>query len=160
MAANRAGAIGAIAPSAVYDRNEAPTERRLIMAEPRDPDSRLDKLLWALRFYRTRPLAADACEAGHAAVGGLAAKPGRKVHAGEIIRLRLPGLTRTFRVTALPRSRVAAKQVPAFAEDLTPPDEYERARQAAREHALARQRSGGGRPTKKDRRDLSKLLGL
>lgn len=123
-------------------------------------DARIDKLLWALRLYRTRPMAADACEAGHVRIGPHEAKPGRKVHPGEVITIRLPDLTRTLRITALPRSRIGAKDVADFAEDLTPAAEYERAKQAAREHALARQRFGGGRPTKKDRRDLSKLLGL
>lgn len=123
-------------------------------------DARIDKLLWALRLCKTRRDAAGACEAGHVRIGPHEVKPGRKVHPGEVIAIKLPDLTRTLRITALPRSRVGAKQVPDFAVDLTPAAEYERAKQAAREHALARQRFGGGRPTKKDRRDLSKLLGL
>ena len=57
-------------------------------------------------------------------------------------------------------SRVGAKQLPEFMEDLTPPEEYERAKQAAAEHSLARQQGVVGRPTKKLRRDIAKLLGF
>jgi ribosome-associated heat shock protein Hsp15 len=121
-------------------------------------EGRLDKLLWSLRLYKTRPLATDACEAGRVAVGQHEAKPGRKVHAGEIIVVRLELATRTIRVTAIPASRVGAKQLPQFMDDLTPPAEYERAKQAAVEAALARQR-GAGRPTKKQRREIGKFFG-
>lgn len=124
-------------------------------------DGRLDKLLWALRFYKTRVDAADACEAGHVRIGEHVVRPGRKVHAGEVVNIRLPDFTRTVRVDALPRSRVGAALVSQYATDLTPPAEYERAKQAGIERAQARARfSEGGRPTKKDRRDLSRLLEL
>ncbi|HEY3754862.1 MAG TPA: RNA-binding S4 domain-containing protein [Opitutaceae bacterium] len=123
-------------------------------------DARLDKLLWSLRLFKTRTAAADACDAGHVKINGQAVKPGRKVHPGEIMEIKLADLTRSLRVLALPRSRVGPKQVADCAEDLTPATEYERARQAARERAAARQQAGdGGRPTKKDRRSLAKLLG-
>ncbi len=121
-------------------------------------DPRLDKLLWCLRVFRTRPEATEACRAGGVRVQGLPAKPGRDVHAGEVIGVRLRGMTRTLRVLALPRTRLGAKRLPEFVEDLTPPEEVERARQAATEHARARLR-GEGRPSKKQRRDLEALFG-
>ena len=120
-------------------------------------DPRLDKLLWSLRVFKTRPLAADACRSGRVHIGELEAKPGRDVHVGEVLVVRVGGITRTIKVTAVPRSRVAAKQLPEFMEDLTPPGEYERAKQAGIEQLLARHR-GMGRPTKKERRDISKLF--
>jgi ribosome-associated heat shock protein Hsp15 len=120
-------------------------------------DPRLDKLLWSLRVFKTRPLAAAACRAGRITIGELPAKPGRDVHAGEILRVRLGVLTRTLRIIALPRSRVAAKQLAEFVADLTPAADFERAKQAGLEHGLARQR-GAGRPTKKERREISELF--
>ena len=85
--------------------------------------------------------------------------PGRDIHVGEVVTVRVGALTRTLKVAGLPRSRVAAKQLPEFLTDLTPPAEYERAKQAGIEHLLARQR-GEGRPTKKDRRDMGRLFGF
>ncbi len=122
-------------------------------------DGRLDKLLWSLRVFKTRPLATDACRAGHVLVGKLEAKPGRSVHPGEILVVRVGAVTRTLRVFAVPRSRVSARQLTEFMTDLTPAAEYERAKQAGIEHMLARKRSTG-RPTKKERRDISELFGL
>ena len=126
--------------------------------EPMD-DPRLDKWLWCVRVFKTRPLATDACRAGKVLLGELEAKPGRDIHVGEIITVRIGALTRTLKVVGLPRSRVAAKQLSEFLQDLTPPAEYERAKQAGIEHLLARQR-GEGRPTKKDRREMGRLFGF
>lgn len=120
-------------------------------------DPRLDKWLWSVRAFKTRPLATAACRAGKILIGELEAKPGRDVHVGETVTVRIGVITRTLKVVGLPRSRVAAKQLPEFMQDLTPPAEYERAKQAGIEHMLARQR-GLGRPTKKDRRDMGRLF--
>ena len=122
-------------------------------------DPRLDKWLWCVRVFKTRPLATDACRAGKVLLGELEAKPGRDIHVGEIVTVRIGALTRTLKVVGLPRSRVAAKQLSEFLQDLTPPAEYERAKQAGIEHLLARQR-GEGRPTKKERRDMGRLFGF
>jgi len=122
-------------------------------------DPRLDKWLWSVRVFKTRPLATAACRAGHVMINDLEAKPGRDVHVGETIIVRVGVITRTLKVTGLPRSRLAAKQLPEFMTDLTPAAEYERAKQAGIEHMLARQR-GMGRPTKKDRRDMGRLFGF
>ena len=120
---------------------------------------RLDKLLWSLRVFKTRPLATAACRTGHVLVGQLEAKPGRDVHVGEVLIARVGVITRTLKVLAIPRSRISAKQLPEFMTDLTPAAEYERAKQAGIEHMLARQR-GMGRPTKKERREISELFGF
>ena len=122
-------------------------------------DPRLDTLLWSLRVFKTRPLATAACRAGHVRIGELEARPGRDVHVGEVLIVRVGATTRTLKVIAMPRSRVGAKLLPDFMTDLTPAAEYERARQAGIEHLLARQR-GMGRPTKKERRDISGLFGF
>ena len=122
-------------------------------------DPRLDKWLWSVRVFKTRPLATAACRAGKVLIGELEAKPGRDVHVGETITIRVGVVTRTLKVAGLPRSRVGAKQLPEFMADLTPAAEYERAKQAGIEHLLARER-GKGRPTKKDRREMGRLFGF
>ena len=122
-------------------------------------DPRLDKWLWCVRVFKTRPLATDACRAGKVLIGELEAKPGRDIHVGEVVTVRIGALTRTLKVVGLPRSRVSAKQLAEYLGDLTPPAEYERAKQAGIEHLLARQR-GEGRPTKKDRREMGRLFGF
>lgn len=120
-------------------------------------DPRLDKWLWAVRVCKTRPEATALCRNGRVQVNGLDAKPGRDIHANETVVVRIGALTRTLKVTGIPRSRVAAKLVPEFVQDLTPAAEYERAKQAGIEHMLARER-GRGRPTKKERRDMGRLF--
>lgn len=120
-------------------------------------ETRLDKWLWAVRVCKTRPEATALCRNGRVQVNGLDAKPGRNLHAGETVTVRVGLITRTLKVLGQPRSRVGAKQVPEFAHDLTPAAEYERAKQASLEHLLARER-GRGRPTKKERRDMGRLF--
>jgi ribosome-associated heat shock protein Hsp15 len=121
-------------------------------------DPRLDVVLWRVRVFKTRPLATEACRAGLVRIGEHDAKPGRDVHAGEVLHVRIGQVTRQLKLIAIPGSRIGAKLLPEFVADLTPPEDYERAKQAELEHRLARQR-GQGRPTKKERRDLAKLLG-
>lgn len=122
-------------------------------------DPRLDKWLWCVRVCKTRAEATALCRTGRVQVNGLDAKPGRDLHAGETVVARVGAVTRTLKVLAHPRSRVAAKQLPEFVTDLTPAAEYERAKQAGIEHMLARAR-GRGRPTKKERRDMGRLFGF
>lgn len=123
-----------------------------------DPGAaRLDKWLWAVRVFKTRALAADACRAGSVRLRGEPAKPARAVHAGEEIEVRLGLVTRTLRVVSVPRSRVGAKVLVEYCTDLTPPEEYEKAREQRVQHFLAREK-GSGRPTKRDRRLLDRLL--
>ncbi|MBA3848540.1 MAG: RNA-binding protein [Opitutus sp.] len=122
-------------------------------------ETRLDKWLWSVRVFKTRAEATAHCRNGRVQVNGLDAKPGRDVHAGETVTAKVGLVTRTLKVLGFPRSRVGARQLPGFAQDLTPAAEYERARQAGLEHRLARER-GRGRPTKKDRRDMGRLFGF
>lgn len=118
---------------------------------------RLDKWLWAVRVFRTRSLAGDACRAGSVAVNDLPAKPARDVRAGEVVTVRVGLMVRTLRVVGVPRSRVGAKLVPEFCLELTPPEEWEKARAAGVQQFLAREK-GSGRPTKRDRRLLDQLF--
>ena len=119
--------------------------------------TRLDRWLWAVRVFKTRPLATEACRGGRVKVNDFPAKPARDVRAGEMVSVRLDGFTRTLRVVAAPRSRVGAKAVEEFCVDLTPESERDKQRQA---HTPAVLRElGSGRPTKRDRRKLDHLLG-
>jgi ribosome-associated heat shock protein Hsp15 len=126
-------------------------------AEP-PSSARLDKWLWSVRIFKTRSLATDACRAGSVDVGGHAAKPARDVHAGDVITVRQGLIVRTLYVRAAPVSRVAAKRVPEFCEDRTPPEEYSKVQEQRVQQVLAREK-GSGRPTKRDRRALDRWLG-
>lgn len=113
----------------------------------------MDKWLWAVRLYRSRSLATEACLAGHVRIRGQKIKPSREVHLGEIITAQTGRICRTIKVLGLLDQRVGAKMVPGFLEDLTPPEEYERARQET-SPPLVQFPKGLGRPTKKQRRQL------
>ena len=123
-----------------------------------DGAARLDKWLWAVRVFKTRSLATDACRAGKVAVNDLQAKPARDVHAGERVTVQQGLVRRTLQVVDVPKSRVGPKLVPNFCTDLTPKEELEKARESPVLQLLARER-GSGRPTKRDRRLLDHLLG-
>jgi ribosome-associated heat shock protein Hsp15 len=120
--------------------------------------ARIDKWLWAVRLFKTRALATDACRVGSVLVAGHAAKPARDVRAGELVEVRQGLITRTLRVVGVPRSRVGPKKVPEFCADLTPQSEFEKAREQRVQQFLAREK-GSGRPTKRDRRAIDRLLG-
>jgi ribosome-associated heat shock protein Hsp15 len=127
------------------------------LSNPATSSYRLDKWLWAVRLFKTRSLATDACRAGSVDVNAQVAKPARDVRLGEQITVRQGLVTRTLRVVGMPVSRVGAKLVPDYCTDLTPPEEFAKARQQAVQQLLAREK-GTGRPTKRDRRLLDRLL--
>lgn len=121
---------------------------------------RLDVWLWAVRAFKTRPLSVDSIKGGNVQIDGQECKPARGVRAGECITIRIVSdlavWTRTLRVVGLPPSRVGAKLVPQFAEDLTPSEELEKARTAPEDLVGYRPR-GAGRPTKRDRREIENI---
>ena len=114
---------------------------------------RLDQWLWAVRVFKTRSLAADAIKAGHVHVNGQPCKPSREARAGETVVAQVGILTRTVRVIAAPPSRMGAKLVAQFAEDLTPPEEYAKRPEPNLLPPMLRPK-GTGRPTKRDRREI------
>lgn len=119
---------------------------------------RIDKWLWAVRLFKTRSLATAACTAGHVKIDGSPVKPAREVRVGEVVNARCGQLDRTVKVLALLERRVGAKLVPQHLEDLTPPGEYERVRElnANARPAMLNYPKGLGRPTKKQRRLMSR----
>jgi ribosome-associated heat shock protein Hsp15 len=123
-----------------------------------DSAARLDKWLWAVRLFKTRSLASDACRAGSVIINEQPAKPARAVRGGETITVRQGLVLRTLRVLGVPASRVGAKLVPTYCDDRTPPEEFAKAKQNPLLQTLAREK-GSGRPTKRDRRLIDSLFG-
>lgn len=119
---------------------------------------RLDKWLWAVRLYKTRQDATEACRRGQVTQNGQETKPSRAIKVGEIYHIEQPWLTRRVRVRALLERRVGAKLVAEYMEDLTPPEDLARARERQAEARLAAPHfiPGTGRPTKAQRRALEK----
>jgi ribosome-associated heat shock protein Hsp15 len=114
---------------------------------------RLDKWLWAARFFKTRSLAAQACEGGKVDVNRSGAKPAKLVRAGDLLRVTLPEGKKTVKVLALTDRRGPALRARLLYEDLTPPPPPEPAPAAP---PVYRPR-GSGRPTKRERRRLEQL---
>lgn len=117
---------------------------------------RIDKWLWEVRLFKSRSLATEACKAGKVKIDGTSVKPARDIRPGDIITVSQNPLFKTVRVKAFPKSRVNAKLVPDYLEDLTPSEEYERVKLIHETNLEYRDR-GIGRPTKKQRRLIDKL---
>lgn len=119
---------------------------------------RLDKYLWAVRLYKTRSIAADACANGRVKLmaDGRELKPSHDVKVGERYGLNLDGLHKEVEVLSLPPNRVGAPLVQGFMIDRTPEEEYERIRMA-RQYAFEKRDRGVGRPTKRERREIEEF---
>lgn len=117
---------------------------------------RIDKWLWAVRLFKTRSQASDACSAGKVKIAGIAVKPSRIVKINDEIIVQVEQARKTVRVITLLDKRVGAKLVPDFMEDLTPKEELSKIDVLIKMPLVKRDR-GTGRPTKKERRDIDKL---
>ncbi|MBR1682636.1 MAG: RNA-binding S4 domain-containing protein [Bacteroidaceae bacterium] len=115
--------------------------------------ARLDKWLWAARIFKTRTLAAAACKKGQVSMGGAQLKPSRMVKVGDIVDVRKPPITYSFRVLQAIEHRVGAKLIPEILENVTAPEQYELLEMNRISGFIDRAR-GTGRPTKKERRAL------
>ncbi len=118
---------------------------------------RIDKFLWSIRVYKTRTEAADACRSGKVSVNGAEVKASRDVKAGDTVSVRKGSVHFQYRVIVPIGNRVGAKLVPEFAEDITPQEELDKLN-APFETVYVRRDRGTGRPTKKERRDLDRLM--
>lgn len=119
---------------------------------------RIDKWLWAVRVFKTRTVASEACKKGRVLIGETAVKPSRNIRTGEVIQVRKPPVTYSFKVLALSDKRMGAKMVSQFMENVTPQEQYELLELNRIGGFVDRQR-GTGRPTKKERRDLDQFSG-
>lgn len=115
--------------------------------------ARLDKWLWAARIYKTRSIAIDACKNGRVTKGGVRMKPSHQIKEGEIIEVRKPPVTYSFRIKQAIERRVGAKLVPEVLENVTAPEQYELL-EMSRISGFVNRAKGTGRPTKRDRRKL------
>jgi ribosome-associated heat shock protein Hsp15 len=114
---------------------------------------RIDKYLWCVRVYKTRTLATEACKNGRVHMKENAVKASQKVKEGNLINVRRGGLHMQFKVKAILKSRVGAKLVEQYLEDLTPQEEYDKEFLVKKKQSEYRDR-GMGRPTKKERREI------
>ncbi len=121
------------------------------------PEARIDKWMWAARIFKTRTIAAEACKKGRVSINGAQAKPARMIKPGDIIQIRKPPVTYSFKVLQAIEKRVGAKLVPEILENVTTPDQYELL-EMTRISGFVNRAKGTGRPTKKDRRDLDEFL--
>ena len=115
--------------------------------------ARIDKWLWAVRIYKTRSIAAEACKKGHISIGDRTAKPAHNIRVGDIVNVKKAPITYSFRVLKCAENRVGAKLVPELMENITSQEQYEILEMSKISGFIDRQR-GTGRPTKKERRDL------
>ena len=117
---------------------------------------RIDKFLWAVRVFKTRSEATDACKGNKVKVEGTNAKPSKMIKVGEIIVVRKAAIFYTFKVLKLTENRLGAKLVPEFVENLTPQAELDKLKAPVETLVLKRDR-GTGRPTKRDRRQMEEM---
>ncbi len=120
---------------------------------------RIDKWLWAVRLFKTRSLAAEACKKNLVQIEGVNVKPSRNIKIGDVILVRRPPVNFSFEVLALTEKRMGAKLVPDFMKDVTPPDQVE-ILELQKINSRLQRNKGLGRPTKKDRRDLEDFFNV
>ncbi len=119
-------------------------------------EARVDKWLWAARIFKTRSMAAAACKKGQVSLNGAPLKPSRTVRAGDIINVRKPPVTYSFKIKQAIEKRVGAKLIPEILENVTPAAQYELL-EMNRISGFVNRAKGTGRPTKKDRRSLEEF---
>ncbi len=116
-------------------------------------DVRIDKWLWASRLYKTRSIATEACKKGRVTMGGISLKPSRLIKVGDVVDVRKPPITWSFKVLKTVGNRVGPKLVPEILENVTSKEQLELL-EISRLASTNQRAKGTGRPTKKDRRDL------
>ena len=119
---------------------------------------RIDKWMWATRIFKTRTIAAEACKKNRVMIQRINVKPSRMIKAGDIVQVRKPPITYSFKVLEATEKRMGAKLVPQFLENVTTADQYE-ILELNRISGFVDRAKGLGRPTKKDRRELEQFAG-
>lgn len=118
---------------------------------------RIDKWMWATRIFKTRTIATDACKKGRITTSdGIIAKPSRMIKVGDVINVRKPPVTYSFRVKALAENRMGAKLVPEYLENITPQSQYDLL-EVVKISGFIDRRKGLGRPTKREGRELARF---
>ena len=117
------------------------------------PEARIDKWMWAVRIFKTRTIAAEACKKGRVTINGSQVKAARMIKPNDVIQVKKPPIIYSFKVLQAIEKRVGAKLVPEVMENVTTPDQYELLEMSKVSGFVDRAR-GTGRPTKKERRSL------
>ena len=120
-------------------------------------EARLDKWLWATRIFKTLSIAADACKNGRITIGGVKQKASKMVKEGDVVEVRKPPITYSFKVLKAIQNRVGAKLVPEVLENVTAKEQLELLEMNRISGFVDRAR-GTGRPTKKERRELDDFI--
>ena len=118
--------------------------------------TRIDKWLWAVRIFKTRTLASEACAGGKVKIDGTAVKASRKIQIGNIVQVRKGVVKYMYKVCQISEKRMGAKLVPDFLEDMTPEEELAKL-QSAQKQPIQTREKGQGRPTKRERRIMDDL---
>ena len=124
--------------------------------ESKNTEARVDKWLWSARIFKPRTIAAAACKKGQITLRGAQLKPSRLIKVGDVIEVRKPPVTYSFKVLQAIERRVGAKLIPEILEDVTPPQQYELL-EMSKISGFVNRAKGTGRPTKKDRRSLDEF---
>jgi ribosome-associated heat shock protein Hsp15 len=121
---------------------------------------RADLYLHHVRIFKSRSVAAQACTRGHVRIDGQPIKPARELKVGDQLDIQRGDLSLVIRVLDFPKSRMGAALVPQFMENLTPEENYRRAAEARREHALTAPHPFAAKPDKKQMRQIRQWLGM
>nr|WP_320118325.1 RNA-binding S4 domain-containing protein [uncultured Marinifilum sp.] len=121
-----------------------------------DNKVRVDKWMWAVRIFKTRSLAAEACKKGKVSMNGVTIKPSREIRIDDKIDIRFPPIIRSYRVKAISGKRMSAKLTVDFMEDITAQDQLDLLN-ATKSYGFEHRQRGAGRPTKLERRLIDKL---
>lgn len=125
--------------------------------EQNKEEVRIDKWMWAVRLFKTRSLAADACKKGKVLMSGNSVKASRNIKVGDVVQIKRAPITYSFKVLALSENRMGAKLVPDFMENVTTQEQLE-ILEMSKYSSFGKRDRGTGRPTKKERRDLDEYL--
>jgi len=119
-------------------------------------EARLDKWLWAVRIFKTRSIAAEACKKGRVSLNGNLVKAAHMVKENDVVQVRKPPITYSFKVLQAIEKRVGAKLVAQMMENVTTPDQLE-ILEMSKISGFINRAKGTGRPTKKERRELDEF---
>jgi len=119
-------------------------------------NTRIDKWLWAVRIFKTRAIATEACAGGKVKINDTAVKASRKIQAEDVIQVRKGVVKHIYCVLKIAEKRMGAKLVPDFLEDITPEEEMAKL-QSAQKQPIQTREKGQGRPTKRERRNMDKF---
>ncbi len=118
---------------------------------------RIDKWMWATRIFKTRTIAAEACKKNRVMINNVSVKASRMIKTGDVLQIRKPPITYSFKVLQLTEKRMGAKLVPEYLENVTPKEQYE-ILELNKISGFVDRAKGTGRPTKKDRRNLDEFI--